>query len=139
SAPRSIGAPIVVADGSGFGSTFPLIATASRLGVVLAILEVIGRSGNTLMVSGAIEGTMDVALQVGDAVQMRPTALAITELQDAVHALEGLEATTVTTSGCYSDPAWITSLAGSKVTGNIAGKAAGLTAPIAESQVVGLA
>jgi hypothetical protein len=44
----------------------------------------------------------------------------------------------VVTTGSYADPAWITSLAGSKVTGDIAGNAAGLTASIAESQVTNL-
>jgi hypothetical protein len=44
----------------------------------------------------------------------------------------------VTAGGSYADPAWITSLAGSKVSGDIAGNAGGLSAAIAESQVTGL-
>lgn len=38
-----------------------------------------------------------------------------------------LPASVVSTSGSYADPAWITSLAGSKITGNIAGNAATAT------------
>ena len=37
----------------------------------------------------------------------------------------------VYTSGSYSDPAWITSLAGSKITGNISGNAGGLSSTLA--------
>jgi hypothetical protein len=126
-APRAAGAPIAVDDAGPFGSTFPLIATAIRTTVVagvatyvsLCILEVTGLdpadpSGNTLAVSGAIEGTADVALVAGDTLAMLPTALIVTELQDAHDALE---ATTVSTTGSYADPPWIASLAGSKVSG----------------------
>jgi lysophospholipase L1-like esterase len=93
---RSAGSPsIVVATGTGasFGSTFPLIATASRAGAVLAIFEVTGRSADTLTVSGAIEGTTDVALLVGDVLEMRPTALAISEVQAALNTLEAAAVT----------------------------------------------
>lgn len=38
----------------------------------------------------------------------------------------------------YADPIWITSLSGSKITGNIAGNAASITGAITESQVTGL-
>jgi hypothetical protein len=58
-----------------------------------------------------------------------------------VASIDGNAATAtdgVVTTGSYADPAWITSLAGSKVTGDIAGNAAGLTASIAESQVTNL-
>jgi hypothetical protein len=79
---------LVLASGAGaqFGSTFPLIITASRAGSVLSILNVMGRSSDTLTISGAIEGTTDVNLLIGDSIEMRPTALAITELQDAITA-----------------------------------------------------
>jgi hypothetical protein len=39
----------------------------------------------------------------------------------------------VYTSGSYSDPSWITALAGSKVTGNISGNAGGLSSTLAVS------
>jgi len=44
----------------------------------------------------------------------------------------------VSTAGSYADPAWITSLAGSKISGNIGGNAAGITGSITESQVTSL-
>jgi hypothetical protein len=80
---------LVVASGSGsrFGSIFPLIITASRSGTVLSILNVTGRNSDTLTISEALEGTSDVDLQVGDKIEMRPTALAITELQDAINGV----------------------------------------------------
>jgi hypothetical protein len=139
--PRSIGgSTITVATGDGalFGSTFPTIVTAARSGTVLAIFEVTARTGDNLTVSGAIEGTADVALLAGDVLEMRPTALAITEIHTAVHALEALQSTTVYTSSSYSNPSWLTTLAGSKLTGNIAGNAASITGSITESQVTGL-
>lgn len=44
----------------------------------------------------------------------------------------------VLTTGSYSNPSWIVSLAGSKITGNISGNAASITGTITESQVVNL-
>jgi hypothetical protein len=44
----------------------------------------------------------------------------------------------VYTSGSYADPAFITSLAGSKITGNIGGNAASITGTITQSQVTDL-
>src|SRR5206468_1266050 len=58
--------------------------TIVRSGASLCVLEVTGRSGNTLTISGAIEGTTDHSLVVGDGVEMRPTALAITEIQAVI-------------------------------------------------------
>jgi hypothetical protein len=91
-APRAVAAVVVVAAGTGtrFGSIFPLIVTAARGDTDLSILEVTGRAGDVLTISGAIEGTADVALEVGDRLEMRATAGAVVELQDAVHALEAI-------------------------------------------------
>src|SRR5262249_5710466 len=82
---------------------------------------------------------------VGDTIECRDNAglfgelqAAITANQTAIAALVGLESTTVYSTGSYSNPAWLTSLAGSKIAGNIGGTAASLTAPIAESQVTNL-
>jgi hypothetical protein len=47
------------------------------------------------------------------------------------HTAADLPATIVYTAGSYADPAWITSLAGPKVTGNIAGNAANVTGTVA--------
>lgn len=44
----------------------------------------------------------------------------------------------VDSTSTYSDPSWLTSLAGSKVSGDIAGDAASITGSISESQVTGL-
>jgi len=44
----------------------------------------------------------------------------------------------VSAIGSYADPSWITSLAGSKISGNISGNAASITGSITESQVTGL-
>jgi hypothetical protein len=44
----------------------------------------------------------------------------------------------VVTTGSYADPSWLTSLAGSKVTGNIGGNAASISGSITESQVTNL-
>lgn len=158
---------LVVADGSPFGSTFPLIVVAARASGVVSILEVTGRSGNSLTIAGAIEGTSDVDLMVGDLVEMRPTALAVTEIQAAVHALESGATNLVTSvagrigavvlstsdvSGlgtAASHPAsdflaptgngsGLTGITGSQIAGNIAGNAASIIGSITESQVTGL-
>jgi lysophospholipase L1-like esterase len=86
---RSLGGPTVtVQSGTSFGSSFPLIATVSRANSVLAIYEVTGRSGNVLSLGATREGTSDVALQVGDLIECRPTAGAMSEIHTAVNALE---------------------------------------------------
>src|SRR4051812_37368793 len=94
--PRAAGAgSLVVADGSVFGTAFPVYITAVRNGVVLTILEITARSANTLTVAGGADGSSDVALQPGDTVECRDNAGLWTELQTAVSALETLEATTI--------------------------------------------
>ena len=107
---RTAGAgTLVLATGGGaqFGSTFPLIVTVARSGVVLCVLEVTGRSSDTLNISGAIEGTSDSTNFVsGDVVEMRPTALAVTEIQAATNALQArprvsVSAVTTLTSTAY--------------------------------------
>ena len=89
---------LIVATGTGskFGSTFPLIITASQNGTVYSILEVTGRSTDTLTISGAIELTTDVDLAAGVTIDMRPTALAITEIQSAVNGCAELAGATFT-------------------------------------------
>lgn len=101
-----------VATGTGplFGTTFPLIVVAVRSEAILSILEVTGRVGDTLTVLGAIEGTTDVDLLTGDTVEMRPTALAIVELQDAIISDE--EAIAILQSGKQPADDNLTDLAG---------------------------
>lgn len=54
-------------------------------------------------------------------------------------AIENIDvATIVRKNGSYADPSWITSLAGSKVSGNIPGNAASITGAITQGQVTGL-
>lgn len=91
-APRAVGAPVVVTAGTGalFGTSFPILLTVARgtPGTIVTELEATARTGDTLTISGPVEGASDVALLVGDLVECRPTALALAEVHDAVHALE---------------------------------------------------
>jgi hypothetical protein len=131
---------IALASGTGalFGSAFPLlVSTFLADGTAKGVYSCSGRSVDTLTGLTLVSGT-DATLPSGSTVAVRWTAEHVAQYSAAVNALEALEATTVYTTGTYANPAWITSLAGSKVTGNIAGSAAGLTANIAESQVTGL-
>lgn len=65
---------LTVADGSVFGSTFPVYITAVRSGSVVTILEITARSGNVLTVTGGVDGSTDAALQAGDVVECRDNA-----------------------------------------------------------------
>src|SRR5208282_5787328 len=58
------------------------------------------------------------------------SAVAVANLSDGTHV--------IVDTGSYADPSWITSLAGSKITGSISGNAASITGSITESQVTGL-
>jgi hypothetical protein len=77
---------LVVADGTQFGTTFPIVVIAVRAGARLSVLNVTARSTNTLTVSGAVDGTTDVNLIIGDTIREGPCALHVNELQDAVNA-----------------------------------------------------
>jgi len=68
----------------------------------------------------------------------------LTPAPNALFASTSANATTassvvngVITTGTYADPAWITSLAGSKITGNIGGNAANITGMLPASQLSG--
>lgn len=77
---------VALGDGPEFGSVFPIRVTCQRVSdEVLCIFAVVSRSGDDLTVSGAIEGTTDISLGVGDVCEQRLTALTVTELQDSVH------------------------------------------------------
>lgn len=160
------------------------------------IFKVTGKSGDHLTIDSAIEGTTDRNYAADDVVECRLTGFHLADLQGATNALETTvaghtssiatnaadiatnaaailalqadDATTVHTTGSYADPAWITSLAGtkltgtvvatngvvtttsyanpswitslagSKVSGDIAGNAGSITGSIAESQVTNL-
>lgn len=80
---------LVVADGSVFGSAFPLrLSTFTSSGAPRAILRITARTGNTLTVGAAVEGTTDQSLAVGDLVEVRPTAGLFSDLHTAVNAAE---------------------------------------------------
>jgi hypothetical protein len=76
-------------DGARFGSTFPARVTAvnGTTGAV-AIYRIAARSGDTLTVGAAIEGTADADLPAGSKVEMRPTKGSFADIHAAVNALE---------------------------------------------------
>src|SRR6478609_6386199 len=85
-APRSVGGTTLSVSSlpANFPTSFPpyVYLTAFRGSVPLAVFEVVGRSGNTLtLTAGAVDGTTDVALIVGDFVKACDNAGLWTELQ----------------------------------------------------------
>lgn len=99
---------LVVASGTGglFGTVFPKLITVARSGVVLCILEATARATDTLTISGAVEGTTDANMLVGDVVEIRPTALSQTEIQAAVHNLETITNVSITASTTLTSAAF---------------------------------
>jgi hypothetical protein len=83
-------------------------------------------------------GTLAVTAAAG---QTANQVLAVTAGALAVRALAAadLPAAVVLTTGSYASPAWLTSVSGGIVTGNIGGNAASITGSITESQVTNLA
>lgn len=77
-----------VVDGSVFGGAFPILVSTFRDSEPVSILEVVGRSGNTLSVSGAVDGTTDSPLVPGDIVLCGTASLYLEEIQSAVNAAE---------------------------------------------------
>ena len=134
---------LVVDAGTGalFGSTFPMTVTAiTALSYgtpeeVSAIFNVTARSGDTLTISAAIEGTIDRDFAADDRVEVRWTSGLAGAIEGAVNNLESNLLTTVMITGSYANPSWLTSLAGSKITGGIAGSAGSLSGTITTSQV----
>lgn len=100
-----------------------------------AVLSFNSRVGAVTLSSGDVTGALGYTPAVsGSGVTTFNTRTGGVTLQTAdVSGVGG-----VLTSGSYSDPSWITSLAGSKITGNISGNAASITGSITESQVTGL-
>lgn len=72
-----------VADGTKFPSTFPFNVTCE-----LEIAECTNRVGNVLTVTREQEGTTKTTHALGAIVSLNVTAKYITELQDAINALE---------------------------------------------------
>lgn len=101
-------------------------------------------SGSITGSAGTITGTIatsqvaDLASWTGSPALVTLGTIGTGTWQGTPIARAYLDPTLVSSSGSYVDPAWVASLAGTKVTGNIAGSAGGLTANIAESQVTNL-
>lgn len=113
---------------------------------ILGVFEATGKSSDTLTGVTAVEGYTDVNVDTSAYWDVRGTAAIVNNLREGLYIVNagvqqllglGLANSVVTTS-TYANPAWITSLAGSKITGNIAGNAGSITGTITESQVVGL-
>jgi len=96
---------------------------------------VTARNGDTLTISGPIEGTTDHDFVADDRVDVRWTDGLAKTIEGAVNTLE---TNSVSTASTYIDPPWISSLAGAKIAGNIAGSAASITGTITTSQVSNL-
>jgi hypothetical protein len=146
-APYSAGSGSLVLDaGTGikFGTVFPLTVTVIRASTYgtpeefSIILNATARNGDTLTISGAIEGTIDHDFVADDRVDVRWTDGLAKTIESAVNTLE---TTSVSTASTYLDPPWITSLAGSKITGTVpsATTAGTITGSITTSQISNLA
>ncbi len=137
---------LVLDAGTGvkFGSTFPITVTVIRASTYgtpeefSVIYNATARSGDTLTISGAIEGTTDHDFVVEDRVDVRWTDGLAKAIEGAVNTLETYS---VSTNSTYLDPPWISSLAGSKITGAVATSttAGTITGTITTSQVSNLA
>ena len=104
---RSAGAgTLTMADAAAFPASYPFRLTIARQSSTtttvdgqtytvlaparLCILEITGKTGNVLAVSGAIEGTADANMVVGDLAELRATAGDFQDLEGAVNGLESI-------------------------------------------------
>jgi hypothetical protein len=99
----------VASGGSQLGSAFPIRITVIQQSTygqgaseVSTIYGVTGVSGNTISISGPLEGTVDRNFTIGDYLEARITAGYITDLNAAVGTLQ---TTTLTRSNNLSDVA----------------------------------
>ena len=113
---------------------------------ILGIFEATGKTSDTLTGVTAVEGYTDVNVDTAAYWDVRGTAAIVNNLREGLYIVNagvqqllglGLANSVVTTS-TYANPSWITSLAGSKITGNITGNAGSISGTITESQVVNL-
>lgn len=80
---------LTLVDASGFPTSYPYrLSTFRPDGTAKSILSITGRTGNVLTVAGAIEGTTDVSLHVGDLARVRITAGALADIHTATNTLE---------------------------------------------------
>ena len=100
---------LTLVDATRFPTTGPYRVSAySGAGdsyTALTILNISGRTGNTLTVSGATEGTADVALPTGTRVAMLISAGSLQEIHQAVNTLEGTVATGASLAAHVADHA----------------------------------
>lgn len=158
-APHEIGdGHLVLDDASEFAAASPSPTAPIRVCAGPCVFKIIDIDGSTLLIDSLIEGTTDTSLPIDTLVEGRVTAGDIIDLQEAIQTLDGVAAEIgdaitggVANSVLYVDssgnlaqssgevnPTWITSLAGSKITGNIGGNSVSITGSITESQVTNL-
>jgi hypothetical protein len=96
---------LAAGTGARFGAAFPILVSTfySLDGVPKSILSVSGRTGDVLTITGAVDGTTDVDLAVGDVVLCGTASLYIEELQALAlaneAAVEGLDSEAVKLTG----------------------------------------
>ena len=104
----SSGARTVAVTGWPSGWTsFPKIVVAIRSGQIVAAYEATAYSGGNLSLSGVIDGYTDAALLASDTIELRPTKLAITEIQSAVTTNTSSISTINTTLGTLGSAAFV--------------------------------
>ena len=136
--------------GSGALTNFPALDTQKPVRVtaytsdgttetLLAIFQATGKSGDTLTGVTAVEGYSDVTVSTSAYFDLRLTAGGVAGIHNGLYIINAglldLQATAVVTDGSYANPAWITSLAGSKISGNIAGAAASVNGTYSAGQL----
>jgi len=115
---------------------------------IVAIFQATGKTNDTLTGVTVVEGYSDVNVDTLTYFSVRQTAGQLANFNNALYivnaglltlsANSGTNPNTVLTTNTYANPSWITSLAGSKITGNISGNSASITGNITESQVTNL-
>lgn len=109
--------------GTGISISGTVIGVSTALGAVNTIVNsgatgIFAVTGSSSVASRTITGTSNkITVTNGDGVSGNPT---LTVGSDIVQI-----------TGSYADPSWITSLAGSKISGNISGNAANVTGTVA--------
>lgn len=116
--PDASGTLALTSDVTGLSSVYqPLDSDLTAL-AALATTGVLSRTGSGTVATRTITGTTNrITITNGDGVSGNPTIDVGTNV--------------VVTTGTYADPSWLTSLAASKISGNISGNAANVTGTVA--------
>jgi len=122
---------------SGDGAKFPALSGSQWLRVTLVrktvayspaasassdltIRKVTAVNGDVLtFAAGTLEGTTDRNYAAGDVVECRVTGGSLSDVHASVNTLETADASNVKTTSSYANPAFLTQIAGSKVSGAI--------------------